>query len=299
MKYFFLLLFLASCAVVPPQANDTQNPFMDNALFCNVDADCTCGGVDKQTRDCFIGNKLFQSMYVDITQSCPDFCTGIGGHFGIKCVDHVCEQVEREMFACTEEAKMCPDGSAVGRVGPDCEFEPCPDEGKTIRFRDVMWESFLPPGEDPYTELTNEVLAVSPGDEFGEGEYMSAFKVIEVNDDGVKIEVDAEALVVCNMPISEPDMGKEWLVTSEELCFRTRSDDGGHDYFISLEESRCKKDSDCVFDSCCHPKGCVAKDQAPLCDAIACTENCEPGSLDCGGSCACVDGECVGQNYFG
>ncbi len=28
--------------------------------------------------------------------------------------------------ACTEEAKLCPDGSAVGRTGPNCEFPPCP-----------------------------------------------------------------------------------------------------------------------------------------------------------------------------
>ena len=28
--------------------------------------------------------------------------------------------------ACTLEAKLCPDGSAVGRVGPNCEFAPCP-----------------------------------------------------------------------------------------------------------------------------------------------------------------------------
>jgi len=28
--------------------------------------------------------------------------------------------------ACTEEAKICPDGSAVGRQGPNCEFAPCP-----------------------------------------------------------------------------------------------------------------------------------------------------------------------------
>src|SRR3989344_1956944 len=27
--------------------------------------------------------------------------------------------------ACTEEAKLCPDGSGVGRVGPNCEFAPC------------------------------------------------------------------------------------------------------------------------------------------------------------------------------
>ncbi|MDP2651993.1 MAG: hypothetical protein Q8O94_02565 [bacterium] len=28
--------------------------------------------------------------------------------------------------ACTMEAKICPDGSAVGRTGPNCEFAECP-----------------------------------------------------------------------------------------------------------------------------------------------------------------------------
>jgi len=28
--------------------------------------------------------------------------------------------------ACTQEAKICPDGSSVGRSGPDCAFAPCP-----------------------------------------------------------------------------------------------------------------------------------------------------------------------------
>lgn len=28
--------------------------------------------------------------------------------------------------ACTQDAKVCPDGSTVGRVGPNCEFAPCP-----------------------------------------------------------------------------------------------------------------------------------------------------------------------------
>jgi hypothetical protein len=28
--------------------------------------------------------------------------------------------------ACTMEAKICPDGSYVGRTGPNCEFAPCP-----------------------------------------------------------------------------------------------------------------------------------------------------------------------------
>lgn len=33
--------------------------------------------------------------------------------------------------ACTQEAKQCPDGSSVGRTGPNCEFSPCP---KTTTF---------------------------------------------------------------------------------------------------------------------------------------------------------------------
>lgn len=33
-----------------------------------------------------------------------------------------------EPIACTMEAKLCPDGSAVGRGGPDCEFAACPPD---------------------------------------------------------------------------------------------------------------------------------------------------------------------------
>lgn len=31
--------------------------------------------------------------------------------------------------ACTMDARICPDGSAVGRVAPNCEFAPCPEVG--------------------------------------------------------------------------------------------------------------------------------------------------------------------------
>ena len=31
-----------------------------------------------------------------------------------------------DSVACTMDAKICPDGSAVGRVGPNCEFAACP-----------------------------------------------------------------------------------------------------------------------------------------------------------------------------
>ena len=34
---------------------------------------------------------------------------------------------KNKLAACTEEAKICPDGSTVGRTQPNCDFAPCPD----------------------------------------------------------------------------------------------------------------------------------------------------------------------------
>lgn len=41
------------------------------------------------------------------------------------------ENSQPEQVACTEDARECPDGSFVGRVPPDCEFEACPDDVAT------------------------------------------------------------------------------------------------------------------------------------------------------------------------
>lgn len=37
-------------------------------------------------------------------------------------------QAGGETVMCTMDAKMCPDGSYVGRTGPNCEFAACPGE---------------------------------------------------------------------------------------------------------------------------------------------------------------------------
>lgn len=37
-----------------------------------------------------------------------------------------------EQVACTMDALMCPDGSGVGRSGPNCEFEACPAQDKFV-----------------------------------------------------------------------------------------------------------------------------------------------------------------------
>lgn len=64
-----------------------------------------------------------------------------------------------QQVACTEEAKICPDGSAVGREGPNCEFAACPTPqpiaqvsyqcsgGKTIQA--TLYEGTTTPAATP------------------------------------------------------------------------------------------------------------------------------------------------------
>lgn len=58
-------------------------------------------------------------------------------------------------------------------------------------------------------------------------------------------------------------------------------------------ECGCSIDSDCVPDACCHASGCIAKTAAPSCSGVLCSQECVPGTLDCGqGSCKCINGVC-------
>lgn len=51
-----------------------------------------------------------------------------------------------EQVACTMEAKICPDGSAVGKIGPNCEFALCPAEALceggecSVGYKNISYE---------------------------------------------------------------------------------------------------------------------------------------------------------------
>ena len=47
-------------------------------------------------------------------------------------------KLEQKPIACTEEAKICSDGSAVGRIGPNCEFAQCP----IVADQTTDWETY-------------------------------------------------------------------------------------------------------------------------------------------------------------
>lgn len=57
------------------------------------------------------------------------------GKAGVQGVTNVTEeaalqQTVSEKVACTMDAKLCPDGTAVGRTAPNCEFLPCPGDAR-------------------------------------------------------------------------------------------------------------------------------------------------------------------------
>jgi hypothetical protein len=58
--------------------------------------------------------------------------------------------------ACTDEAMICPDGSAVGRTGPNCSFAPCPTISSGYKDSTYTIE-----GES--VTLTNGISRVSAG----------------------------------------------------------------------------------------------------------------------------------------
>lgn len=65
-----------------------------------------------------------------IMESYPRQCNAGGNHFveDIAPIQESWQAQEDEAVFCTMDAKICPDGSAVGRSWPNCEFDPCPGE---------------------------------------------------------------------------------------------------------------------------------------------------------------------------
>lgn len=87
-----------------------------------------------------------------------------------------------DVVYCTQDAKMCPDGSYVGRTGPKCEFAPCPEIsvdkdwlyatdtsiGATFRFPEKFPTEYITPNDwRPKVQILSQEFTCTPaGDEF-------------------------------------------------------------------------------------------------------------------------------------
>jgi hypothetical protein len=50
----------------------------------------------------------------------------VGAYLYFTRTKNATDTIVADQVACTMEAKLCPDGSSVGRSGPDCAFAACP-----------------------------------------------------------------------------------------------------------------------------------------------------------------------------
>ncbi|MFH1968656.1 MAG: hypothetical protein ABIJ84_04690 [bacterium] len=86
-----------------------------------------------------------------------------------------------EQTACTQEAKVCPDGSAVGRTGPNCQFAECPE----VQDETANWQKYT------NTEYGFEFKYPEPGlisgGKVGSHLYLSLDNIsVEINNSSVK-----------------------------------------------------------------------------------------------------------------
>ncbi len=64
---------------------------------------------------------------------------------------------------------------------------------------------------------------------------------------------------------------------------------------LVLSEDDCTTDADCVPSGCCHAAACGNAASAPDCSDVMCTQDCQYGTLDCGGRCLCHEGKCAAR----
>jgi len=79
--------------------------------------------------------------------------------------------------ACTMEAKLCPDGSYVGRMGPDCAFAACPTSGVVAAKSGIKGTVLLGP--------TCPVMRIPPDPACTDKPYQTALAVMSA--DGSRI----------------------------------------------------------------------------------------------------------------
>lgn len=70
------------------------------------------------------------------------FAAGIGGYFVYQNSRSKSTALSPDQIACTQDAKLCPDGSSVGRVGPNCEFSPCPSPQSSSSADMSNWKTY-------------------------------------------------------------------------------------------------------------------------------------------------------------
>jgi len=234
--------------------------------FCETASDCVCQGIDTQTNNCFLGNQKYYDVFVNKEASCADFCTGIDGRLETQCLENKCSLVRKE----------------IQQSSSWLQITATPSEGEVpIRVKLIAKLQGV--------ELNDpNFYCVRQKWEFGDGESISMTPNCIEYSSNIAIDTTFETNYRYEKPgkydvkFSLGDLSSEFksVVVKPQLL-----------------PPECDEDSDCVKAQCCHAADCIIKEKRPDCSTVFCNQECVPGTLDCGGGCACVYGRCTGAGF--
>jgi hypothetical protein len=84
-----------------------------------------------------------------------------------------------KQVACTLEARICPDGSAVGRTGPNCEFDTCPSPTPDVT---ASWKTYTEPNNEYSFKYPSGWLLLDPSEGLQIEVYYQPDKTISVGE---------------------------------------------------------------------------------------------------------------------
>jgi len=138
---------------------------------------------------------------------------------------------KEDLVACTKEAKICPDGTAVGRKGPNCEFEACPNTDTTAAIA-------------PHTLVNNNFLLPSNSVAFNRVAYNDieaeeSFNFLLRGSDSTCIVIDTNS--TCVGPEDVEKLGIDWKQNFMYLVSSGERATGGYSLnFVKYEEDASK-----------------------------------------------------------
>ncbi len=235
--------------------------------YCETVNDCVCQGIDTETNDCFVGNKNYYDIFVDKETECSDFCTGIDGRMQTVCAENKCILVRTD---------APPEG------GPWISIVATPSKAEVpvnVKFTAKLR------GADPNDR---RFYCAREKWVFGDGEAIAMTPGCPAHTTSSVIETSFETTYRYEKP------GKYDVTFSLNYLNSTL-----YSMMVlpELLPPECDEDSDCVKAQCCHAADCIIKEKRADCSSVFCTQECMPGTLDCGGGCACVYGRCTGTNF--
>jgi|GEM_PF-1516104 len=225
----------------------------------------------------------------------------LGLLLGFGCID------TQPPVACTLEAKMCPDGSYVGRVAPDCKFAPCPIP-KSCDALNPCGEGYgcysFEDSGGPICYMGDPCLKCSSGTcNIAESYPMQVFCTGELYgeppcDENNQCEIgecykyDDRDYPICweGEPCSRCTLGKCNLIGSDPPVVECINEGMPADEFCGWSTAGvCSSNSDCMAGGC-SGQVCQSTKEEPVattCEYMDCYD-----AESYGLSCGCVNGRC-------